>query len=59
MKNSDLYNRALHAIRDLFDDRSVSQQQARDNLRNLQEVIDVLDCSLGTIDEGDDDEQIS
>lgn len=42
MKNDDLYEKALDVINDLFYDQSVSSEQAKNNLENLKEEIDLL-----------------
>lgn len=40
--NDALYEVALKAINKLFNDQSVSEEQARENLENLKEEIDLL-----------------
>lgn len=42
MKNQELYNAALEAITRLFSDDSVSQAEARRNLKALRDEIDIL-----------------
>lgn len=51
MSNEELYDAAVEAISKLFGDRSVSQAQAKENLRNLKGEIDVFIDSLGDDDE--------
>lgn len=45
--NEDLYDKALAAIKELFNDRSVSQSEARQNLGGLKDEIDTMMDSLG------------
>lgn len=42
-----LYEAAIRAIKNLFNDRSVSQEQAKANLQALRDEIDILIESLG------------
>jgi len=46
MSNEELYEAALKAIRDLFSDRSVDNDTARENLNGLRDEIDMLLDSL-------------
>ena len=41
MTNKELYDRAVEVINDLFNDTSVSQEDARANLQSLVEEIGV------------------
>lgn len=40
--NELLYEQALQAINKLYNDKSVNQEQAIENLENLKEEIDIL-----------------
>lgn len=42
MKHEDVYNRALIAIKDLYSDDSVSQEQTATDLKTLKYEIDAL-----------------
>lgn len=42
MNNKQLYEAALEAITRLFSDNSVSREEARRNLKALQDEIDIL-----------------
>lgn len=42
MTNEELYNAAIEAITNLFSDQSVSRSEARRNLDNLQQEINIL-----------------
>ena len=45
MSNEELYQAAVDAINRLFSDQSVSRRDAKANLKNLRDEIDVLlDC---------------
>ena len=46
-RNEKLYEAALNAIKELFSDTSVSQGQAKRNLRALAEEIDMMCDTLG------------
>jgi len=46
MTNQELYNKALKTIEDLFNDKSVSKEEAKDNLNGLIEEIQIMIQSL-------------
>lgn len=46
MNNKDLYEKALQAIKSLFNDTSVSQEEAAQNLESLKWEIDIMLESL-------------
>ena len=48
MDNAELYDKALEAITELFNDTSVSQKQAEQNLNSLIDEITIL---IETLDE--------
>ena len=54
MANIHLYEEAMRAINELFDDKSVSQAQAYRNLDELAGEIEILTDSVDKNDEGDD-----
>lgn len=45
-RNENLYNKALQAIRDLFNDTSVSPDKCRENLKSLIEEMEIMIESL-------------
>jgi len=46
MENDELYQEALDAIGNLFNDKSVDQQQCIENFENLQNEMDAMIDSL-------------
>ncbi len=44
--NDELYEQALKAIQVLFDDASVSQEKAKENMDGLRDEIEILVDSL-------------
>ena len=46
MSNNELYESAIKAINELFGDRSVSQEEARENLQGLMDEIGAMLDSL-------------
>jgi len=47
-KNEILYNKAMAAIRELFDDLSVSQEDAKENLETIIVEIEIMISTLKT-----------
>ena len=46
-KNEELYDKAMKSIMNLFEDMSVSKEEAKNNLRGLIDHLEILIDSFG------------